>query len=58
MVKVNSHSEGKIWENTNILKQWVSQIFWEKQKSTQFPKYEKSELTQCGKSKRKDRDFP
>ena len=56
--KVSSHSKGKIWENTNIAKQCVSQIFWEKQKSIQFPKYEKSEFTLYGKSKRKHRDFP
>ena len=31
MEKVNSHSTGKLWENTNIPKVWVSYIFRVKQ---------------------------
>ena len=42
MGKVNSHSKGKIWENTNISKLRVSQIFCMKQKSMHFPKHGKS----------------
>ena len=33
MGKVNWHSKGKIWENTNILKLHVFKIIWMKQKS-------------------------
>ena len=29
--KVDFHSTGKVWENTNITNLWVSQIFWVKQ---------------------------
>ena len=41
MGKVNSHSKEKIWENTNISKLSVSEIFRLKQKSMQFPKHGK-----------------
>ena len=44
MRKVNSHSKEKIWENTNISKLSVSEIFRLKQKSMQFPEHGKSEL--------------
>ena len=40
--KMNSHSEGKIWENTNISKLSASEIFRLKQKSMHFPKHGKS----------------
>ena len=42
MRKVDFHSTGKVWDNTNIPKLWVSQIFWAKLKSIQFPKHGKS----------------
>ena len=42
MGKVNSHNTGKVWEKNKHSK--VSQIFWVKQKSIQFPKYGKSEF--------------
>ena len=42
--KLDFHYTGKIWENTNIPKCWVSQIFWVKQKSIEFPKYGISEF--------------
>ena len=35
---MNFHSTGKVWENTNIPKVWVSYIFSVKQKSVQFSK--------------------
>ena len=38
MGKVDFHSTEKVWENTNIPKLWVSQIFWVTQKSIQFKK--------------------
>ena len=40
--KVDFHSTRKVWENTNIPKLWVFQIFWVIQKSIQFPKHGKS----------------
>ena len=36
---VNSHVKGKVWENTNIPKLWVSYVFHMKQKSIQFPSH-------------------
>ena len=57
MGKVNSHSKGKIWENTNISKLRVSGIFCLKQKSMQFPKYGKSGLPLYGKSMGKHKHF-
>ena len=57
MAKVNSHSEGKIWENTNISKLRVSGIFCLKQKSMQFPKYGNSGLPFYGKSMGKHNHF-
>ena len=50
MGKVNSHSKGKIRENTNISNLRVSGIFCLKQKSMQFPKYGKSGLPLYRKS--------
>ena len=44
MGRVNSHNTGKYGEK-NIPKLWVSQMFWMKQKSMQFPKYGKSEFS-------------
>ena len=44
MGKMNSHNTGKVWEKTSLPKLWISQIFWVKQKSIQFPKYGKSEF--------------
>ena len=41
MGKVNSHSKGKIWENTNISKLSFPEIFRLVQKSMQLPKHEK-----------------
>ena len=41
MGKVNSHSKGKIWENTNISKLSFPEIFRLMQKSMHFPKHEK-----------------
>ena len=46
MGKVNSHNMRKVLQNTNIPNLWISQIFWVKQKSIQFPKYGKSEFTE------------
>ena len=57
MGKVNSHSKGKIRENTNISKLRVSGIFCLKQKSMQFPKYGKSGLPLYGKSMGKHKHF-
>ena len=37
--KVDFHNTGKVWENTNIPRLCVSQIFWVKLKPTQFPKH-------------------
>ena len=42
MGKVDFHSTKKVWENTNIPKLRVSQIFRVKQKSIQFAKHGKS----------------
>ena len=42
MGKVDLHSTDKVWENTNIPKLCVSQIFWVKLKSISFPKHGKS----------------
>ena len=47
MGKVNSHNTGKVWEKNKHSK--VSQIFWVKQKSIQFPKHGKSESHNTGK---------
>ena len=57
MAKVNSHSEGKIWEHTNISKLTVSGIFCLKQKSVQFSKYGKSGLRLYGTSMGKHNHF-
>ena len=57
MGKVNSHSKGKIWENTNISKWRISGIIYLKQKSMQFPKYGKSGLPLYGKSMGKHKHF-
>ena len=57
MGKVNSHSKGKIWENTNISKLKVCGIFCLKQKSMQFPKYGKIGLPLYGKSMGKHNHF-
>ena len=57
MGKVNSHSNEKIWENTNISKLSVSEIFCLKQKSMQFPKHRKSGLPLYGKSMEKHKHF-
>ena len=53
MGKVNSHSNEKLWENTNISNLSVSEIFCLKQKSMQFPKHRKSGLPLYGKSMEK-----
>ena len=57
MGKVNSHSKGKIWENTNISKLSVSEIFRLMQKSMQFPKHGKSGFPLYGKSMEKHKHF-
>ena len=57
MGKVNSHSNEKIWENTNISKLSVSEIFCLKQKSMQFPKHRKSGFPLYGKSMEKHKHF-
>ena len=57
MGKVNSHSKGKIWENTNISKFRVSGTFCLKQKSMHFPKHGKSGLPLYGKSMGKHKHF-
>ena len=57
MRKVNSHSKGKIWENTNISKFRVSGTFCLKQKSMEFPKLGKSGLPLYGKSMGKHKHF-
>ena len=57
MGKVNSHSKEKIWENTNILKLSVSEIFPMIQKSMQFPKHGKSGFPLYGKSMEKHKHF-
>ena len=41
MGKVNSHSKGKTWENTNMSKLRAFKIFLMKQKFMQFPKLTK-----------------
>ena len=43
---VNPHYTGKLWDNTNIPKVWVSYIFRVKQKPIQFRKHGKSEFLQ------------
>ena len=55
--KVNSHSKEKIWENTNISKLSVSEIFRLMQKSMQFPKHGKSGFPLYGKSMEKHKHF-
>ena len=57
MGKVNSHSKEKIWENTNISKLSVSEIFPMIQKSMQFPKHGKSGFPLYGKSMEKHKHF-
>ena len=57
MEKVNSHSKGKIWENTNIPKLRVSGIFYLKQKPMQFPTNWKSGFSSYGKSMGKHKHF-
>ena len=57
MGKVNSHNTGKVWEKANILTLWVSQIFWVKHKSIQFPKHGKSESHNTGESMEKKQTF-
>ena len=57
MGKVNSHSKEKIWENTNILKLSVSEIFPMIQKSMQFPKHGKSGFPLYGKIIEKHKHF-
>ena len=57
MGKVDFHSTGKVWENTKISNLWVSQKFWVKRKSIQFPKYGKSEFPQYGKNMGKHKHF-
>ena len=57
MRKVNSHSKGKIWENTNISKLRVSGIFCLKQKSMQFLTHGKSGFPLYGKSMEKHKHF-
>ena len=39
--KLNFHSTGKLWENTNVSKVWVSYIFYVKQKSILYWKHGK-----------------
>ena len=55
MGKVNSHSKEKIWENTNISKLSVSEIFRLMQKSMQFSKHGKSGSPLYGKSMGKNK---
>ena len=57
MGKVNSHSKEKIWENTNISKLSVSEIFRLMQKSMQFPKHGKSGFPLYGRSMEKHKHF-
>ena len=57
MGKVNSHSKEKIWENTNISKLSVSEIFRLKQKTMQFSKHGKSGFALYGKSMGKHKHF-
>ena len=49
MGKVDFHGTGKVWENTNIPKLWVPQIFWVTQKSIQFPNMGKVDFHCTGK---------
>ena len=53
MRKLNSHSTGKEWENTNIPKFWISEISRLKQKSIQFPDHVMNEFSYYEKSMRK-----
>ena len=55
MGKVNSHSKEKIWENTNISKLRVSEIFRLMQKSMQFSKHGKIGFPLYGKSMGKNK---
>ena len=57
MGKVNSHSKEKIWENTNISKLSVSEIFRLMQKSMQFSKHRKSGFPLYGQSMEKHKHF-
>ena len=57
MRKVNSYSKEKIWENTNISKLRVSEIFYLKQKSMQIPKHGKSKFPLNGNSMGKHKHF-
>ena len=57
MGKVNSHSNEKLWENTNISNLSVSEIFCLKQKSMQFPKHGKTGFPLYGKSMGKHKHF-
>ena len=57
MGKVNSQSKEKIWENTHISKLNVSEIFYLKQKSMQFPKHGKKGFPLYGKSMEKHKHF-
>ena len=57
MGKVNWHSKGKIWENTNISKLHAFKIIWMKQKSMQFPKHGKSGFPQYRKNLGKHKHF-
>ena len=57
MGKVDFHNTGKVWENTNIPRLCVSQIFWVKLKPTQFPKHGKGGCTWYGKSMGKHKHF-
>ena len=49
MGKVNSHNTRKVYEKTNIPNLRVSQIFWVKQKSIQFPKHGKMDFHSTAK---------
>ena len=55
--KVDFHSTGKVWQNTNISNLWVSQIFRLNYKSRQFPKRAESGFPWYGKSVGKHKHF-
>ena len=57
MGEVDFHSTGKVREDTNISKLWVSQTFWVKQKSIQFPKHGESGFPQYRKSMGEHKHF-
>ena len=57
MGKMNSHSKGKVWENTSISNLVFFLIFYMKQKSIWFPKHGKSRFPWYEKSMGKHKHF-